>query len=555
MAHLNAFCIVLYCIQDKLTRRPVFGTIVLDKLQEKLDFFVQSGSFSPSIKLTISIADFAGQEAYYNTHHTFMTTNNSIYVVVFDITRFLKPESRNKEYKRILFWLRSVRSHTNHEASVLLVATHIDDTNPQKVFEIQGYFQAMLATANYSYSKMIFWINDKPFYAIDNRLRKSQDICKLKQSIWQTAKSVLRDETSYPIRWLNFFTVLNGIREEACEEKSLSGLLMTFQDVKNSLKQKCVDRDDLEEMLEYFNVTGEIFFDRNDPFLSQYVVLDRELVVNFAEKLASIPEKSARGPLTPLWERLDERGLLHHNLANHLFHQETTTDDFDKVVLAILEQKGLICRCSGSDAPEDESDGDQQPHYIVPSMLPPGFPEVPDEEDIVKYYFDFGEFLPDALFTRLLARCQTQSDLQAETDEQHYLYREGGEFNLEASVGRFYYWLRLHTNHATQNLIEVSVKAYCDSNPFNLLKHLWQLVEDLRKEQFSGIKFHCGAECRFSRPHQDTARDKPLHILNEAHDNQPGFPEVRKYFTCGRREVTMNEYRQVSIYSLIVKSY
>ena len=542
------FIFLVNLILDKLTCRPVFGTIVLDKLQEKLDFFAQSGSFSPSIKLTISIADFAGQEAYYNTHHTFMTTNNSIYVIVFDITRFLKPENRDKEYKRILFWLRSVRSHTNHEASVLLVATHIDDTNPQKVSEIQDYFQAMLAKANHSYSKMICWNNDKPFYAIDNCSRKSPDICKFKQSMWQTARSVLRDETSHPIRWLNFFAVLNDIREKAYGEKSLSGL-MTLQDVKKSLEQKCVDQEDLEEMLEYFNTIGEIFYDKNDPFLSQYVVLDRELLVNFAEKLTTIPEKSARGPLTPLWERVAERGLLHQNLANHLFHchdHETTADDFVKVVLAILEQKGLICKCSGAGLPEDESDGDQQPNYIVPSMLPPGYPEVPDEEDIVKYYFDFGEFLPDALFTRLLARCQTQSDLQAETDEQHYLYREGGEFNLEASVGRFYYWLRLHTNHATQNLIEVSVKAYCGSNPFNLLKHLWQLVEDLRKEQFSGIRFHCGAECRFSRPHQDTSRDKPLHILNEAHDNQPEFLEVRKHFTCGRREVTMNEYRQVN---------
>ncbi|XP_072038182.1 uncharacterized protein [Amphiura filiformis] len=294
-------------------------------------------------------------------------------------------------------------------------------------------------------------------------------------------------------------------------------------------------------MLEHFNNIGEIFYAPNDPFLSQFILLDKQFLVKATESLISVPDESAQGQMRSLWRMLSQRGLLHISLAKHLFQND---GDFVKNVLSILEHIGLICKCSGSDLPEDDAIEDEEDTtYIVPTMLPHGSPEVPEDEGIQKFYFDFGNFLPDALFSRLLARCQAQSDLQCETDQQQYLFREGGEFYLEAPVGRFYYWLRLYTHHPAQNLIEVSVKAYCGTNPFNLLRHLWQLVVDLRKQQFQAIRFHCGAACPFGPPHQ-CAEDKPLHILDEAHENQETFSEPTKQFMCRHREVTLNEYRQ-----------
>ena len=79
-----------------------------------------------TMPLNLSLWDFAGQELYYNTHHTFMSVH-AVYIIVFSLVNFNKDTG--KQMERIQFWIESVRQHT--KSSVLLVGTHKDCVNNQ----------------------------------------------------------------------------------------------------------------------------------------------------------------------------------------------------------------------------------------------------------------------------------------------------------------------------------------------------------------------------------------------------------------------------------------
>ncbi|XP_072014381.1 uncharacterized protein [Amphiura filiformis] len=530
-------------IPDCLKIDSIFGGVILDDLRDKLALIVDGGSYLSRLPIWLRISDYAGQDIYYNTHHTFMTPD-ATYIVVFDLTDFVMKGLRDKAYKRILFWLRSIRTHSN--SPILLVGTHADQFDPSLISDIQNYFKTKLSKVNDSFLDRIAWNGDSPFFAIDNRRRTSLDIRKLKTVIWKTANQSFSVKETHLIRWLKFYTFMNAKREAA--KKCLMKLLMTVDEVKNGFDQTA---DDFDETLEYFNKIGEIFYNTKDPFLRQYVLLDKNVIVQAAEAIHLIPEITKQGSLMSYWKLLSERGILHFKVAKNLFDKDGAANANERVlvVLAMLESYNLICKIPVSELNNDaEVNFKSRPNYFVPSKLPHGVPDVPSDDDICKYYFDFGDFMPNALFSRLLACCQATSSLQCETDQSRYLYREGGEFQIEFknNLGRFYFWLQLNTDNPEQNLIMVSVKPHCGSNPFNLLRHLWQQVEDLRSELFRGIRYHCGAECQWSPPHQ-MAEEKALHILDEAHQNQQTFLRPSKTFMCRHRKIQLDEHRQFRV--------
>jgi len=75
---------------------------------------------SPIIKVTLSAWDFAGQDIYYTTHQFFLS-EQSLYLLVFDLSKPL-------EHSKIEFWLQSIWARTK-QAPVIIIGTHRDSKN------------------------------------------------------------------------------------------------------------------------------------------------------------------------------------------------------------------------------------------------------------------------------------------------------------------------------------------------------------------------------------------------------------------------------------------
>ena len=70
-------------------------------------------------RLSLDIWDFAGQELYYCSHQFFLTSDRSLYLLVFNLTD-PAPE------QRLAVWLNSLLVHAGPSAPVYLVGTHLD---------------------------------------------------------------------------------------------------------------------------------------------------------------------------------------------------------------------------------------------------------------------------------------------------------------------------------------------------------------------------------------------------------------------------------------------
>lgn len=181
-----------------------------------------------------------------------------------------------------------------------------------------------------------------------------------------------------------------------------------------------------------------------------------------------------------------------------------------------------------------------------------GNPIIPDDLKTIEIFFDFGDFMPDAFFTFVLARCQNYSKLQFQTDEQTYIYKKGGFFVGDNSFGSSCYWLHreiMETNAATQKLIRLTVPhSSCDRVTI-IFERVWKVIDDLRKQQFKSVHFHCGPLCPFDSPHANT-KGKRHHVLEVARDGQEEF-EVPKTLRCLHRTTDTASLLQVCLHLLL----
>ena len=75
--------------------------------------------------LSFSIWDFGGQAVFYTLHHLFLT-EYGCYVLVFDLTKLLREESRKDTIEYLRFWLFSKKLHAPN-ASVFIVGTRCNE--------------------------------------------------------------------------------------------------------------------------------------------------------------------------------------------------------------------------------------------------------------------------------------------------------------------------------------------------------------------------------------------------------------------------------------------
>ena len=472
-----------------------------------------------TMPLHLSLWDFAGQDLYYNTHHTFMSVH-TVYIIVFSLLNF--SEDYVKQTNRIQFWIESVRQHT--KSSVLLVGTQKDCVNNQLLEETESHLRSL----KYVSSHLIF--NEKScFFAIDNSkpISEDDDILVLRSRIHEATMKVKHVSENYPIKWREIYEFVQDLRCKSPLFITLSGLQQRIR------KYHLQDTKELFKVLTFFHDNGDIIYDPVDSVLRQFVFLDPQAIIDIMQALVVIPDSSEMNSYVSSWEYFEQTGIMDDSLLKHIIlskmpaSSEITNDHVD-VLISVLQAKDLICKIECY-----RKKGIKQEMYVVPSKLPPG----PDLSRLnvtwnKRYYINFISILPDAVFFRLMCRCVLYSNTVSCGPDQRMIFKDGGLFTLGSN---FLFMLRKIQPCKEQRIIEVSVKAAHAGCTLEILKHLCRILETLRCRDFPNLVFNAGVVCRYKEPHQDCREAGMLHILDLNPELESEIPEQNIFRQCNGR--------------------
>ncbi|XP_077997209.1 uncharacterized protein LOC144450470 isoform X2 [Glandiceps talaboti] len=478
------------------------------------------------LPVTLSLWDFAGQQFYYNTHHVFIASR-AIYLIVFKLPNFKLCNNRDEQLKRLLFWLHSVCTHAMCSyPSIILVGTHRDSVSPDVREEIASYLKEKLFDTNAMYcNSLILNTDNTPLFSIENSITNENGTEILRQRVLSSLRENY-DKDTYPIRWARFLPFLNiNIQEYGKErkdkKKDKKKRVTTFEYAAEIAKDLVgiEDRDELTRMLRFFHQAGEVIYLDNDPVLRQFVILDPQLLVDVMKTIVNIPDERKRKEMSVYWNQLEMRGILHHILLKRLLKPFAPDA---KVMVTLLQAYDLIYPLGKISKSTHGVSGFAE-EYVIPSMRPvytddPATlgPITPDKV----FYFDFGYFKPDSILSRLLAKGIGIS-------QTSLVYRNVGRFTID---GEYSFRMELVENLPEQHLIKITIASTIGSNPFSLLRRLYNFVNAMANREFPNLVYKCGILCPFPSPHEGCENERMLHILELA-SHERDFPFATRKVT------------------------
>ncbi|XP_077990265.1 uncharacterized protein LOC144444644 [Glandiceps talaboti] len=481
-----------------------------------------------SLPMTLNFWDFGGDEFYYCSHHAFIA-NEAMFLLVFDMRRFMNVHNRDKELKRLVFWLHSINTNaTNPSSLVFLVGTHRRFVAKEEQREIARYLKSKLYDSKSLYCNRLV-INEQdntPLFVVENSKGTDKSGVKnLRRMILKYSTEADFMKKEFPIRWRCFidcvnkgfskpnpFNVFTKYFWNNCTQKSKS--VTPFIDAFNKARINCgiEDEEDMKAMLVFYHQRGDLIYVANDPCLSEYVIINPKVLIDAMSAIINIPEEKYRHPkMADKWNELKSNGIIHHDLLVSLLQAILGDDNDVKVIVKLLQLYDFICTCPIGEIDEAPPEScDTANEYMVPSMTPTC--EKPEGLGPVKpynvFYFDFGYFRPDAIFCRLMSRCIQKA--------HHYqVYANAGQFSKD---GQYSCRLEVEANLPEQNLIKVVIKTVRGTNPFTVLGMLNKYVADITKRDSPNSKYKCGVLCQMPVSstavlHEGCPNRKMHHIL------------------------------------------
>ena len=455
-----------------------------------------------AMPLKLSLWDFAGQELYYNTHHTFIS-EHAIFVVVFDLVSFINNPTLVCE--RIEFWVDSVKQHTS-DASIILVGTHIDHVDDIVREKANNVLKNYLDTSNIIFNEKLC------YFAIDNTnsTEGQDDVVHLRTTIRGAARGMKHVSQEYPIKWRRF---LNFIKER--RSQSSGSPLIEVSELERVMHEfQIYSSKELVDALNFFHKRGDIFYDAIDTFLRQYVAPDQQVIIDIMQSLVSLPD-TIMTRFYAQCKMFQETGSLSYELLHSIIalRLNVTEEKSIRVIIRMLQEKDLIFKIQSSKNVNKKHRGNAkhtEEMFVVPSLLPSNLTNFSEPYSWTKhYYIDFGQLLPDAVFLRLLSRCALKSgDFLSDLST---LSKQGGIFSLGED---FRFQMRKMQPSKQQNVVEISVKVVHDGCPLEVLKYLCDILDMLRCRDFPNLHFKAGPLCMHDEPHQGCRYQGMLHIID-----------------------------------------
>ncbi|XP_065828140.1 uncharacterized protein [Oscarella lobularis] len=501
--------------------------------------------------------DFAGQELYYMLHHLYLTPN-SIYVVVFDFSKVCGDINRRIQHvNKLLFWLTSVVTHGREDASIFLVGTHRDSCQKEDREDAVRYIVNRLQSYHYNICRRSDQeTGDLSFvFRIENSgERDDSEIVLLRQLILEELDRKRERDRKVPIRWLELEDkiVANSQQQQQQQQDDsalsldLTSKIVTVVDLEQA---SGMTPEDFTGALKYLKNAGVVFHCSDSERLKDYVILDMDFLISAVRSLVSIPSPSRRprGRLGRSWERLRTEGIADGNLLKHVWK-----DNLNHIglVLEYLEHYGIMHNISSHSGNPME--------YAMVAFLPEQRDLTLADAKRSSAVFDGGSIFvgfdkhfgsQHSLFNVLLTRAYRES--QCVENFTPCWWNKGGIFVIE--VPHFY-------GHQIVYKLEFYEDGFEISTTSALIRHIWNLLDDIRVTLFKSVQFWIGPCCpvclpsgRDSKPPLDASeRTTPplnsLHVLpmaksssSENHDLRQ-FQSVLPRLYCGNREVDFDKY-------------
>ncbi|XP_019617954.1 PREDICTED: uncharacterized protein LOC109465244 [Branchiostoma belcheri] len=553
--------VAFFVSTDLYDKKSVFFNseyvVVHDKLAEEKTLVEQ-------VPVKLTLMDFAGDEDFYSMHHFFMA-REAVYIVVFSLEEAFRRRRREEgeedeeeatrslqnTFRRLLFWLDSIDAHSSDtESLVFVVGTHRDSVSSAQQQEVATFLRTHLYTGTKYSARLVVNSTDTPYFPVENSAPlQDQDFARLRRVVWEKMRQVAYMKRECPIKWQRFSDVINTLRTNGDPH------VVPYLDLLDKVRQEGIldDEDDFRRMLSFLNRSGQVIYRQEDAVLSQYVVVDPQVMVDAMKSITTLPRRCAELPTYR--ERhalLQAKGILDGDYLREVLNE--VKPDHADVLTTLLVSHAFLCPL-----PQHPADkiAQQKQMYIVPPMLPRyeadqpgGFLEKHHDDDNVEYYIDFDSFEPSPVFYRLVAKLVCETDFRIRARGAPFVFRDRACFQLHR---RFYFTLELVRPTTDQHLIQITVKKTTSTAADGqLIGELHGKLETIRRRDFPCLMYTIGPRCPHPPPHLGCSTEPGRMHVVEVVESGEEFPDTSQplKLLCRDREVVVDMSRPRSRPSL-----
>ncbi|XP_072030193.1 uncharacterized protein [Amphiura filiformis] len=214
--------------------------------------------------------------------------SNFAHVLIILSVLFSQPSLRTSELNRIKFWMTSVYQHAN--SPLFLVGTHLDCIDSDDLEQIRKYLDTQLFSQRYPFLQNLIVNKASPFFCIDNSgtlVQLSQltdDTVNLRDAIRRESEHAKPMNQEYPIRWRRFLDFVKAKHKSLSSTREQPFISLSNLKKNNTDEFGFSDAKEINEMLKFFNSSGEILYDSVDSILRQFIILQPQFLVDIMEE-------------------------------------------------------------------------------------------------------------------------------------------------------------------------------------------------------------------------------------------------------------------------------
>ncbi|XP_062579878.1 uncharacterized protein LOC134241876 [Saccostrea cucullata] len=320
----------------------------------------------------VTVWDFGGQEVFYATHQTFLSSS-CLYMLVFDLN-VLDKHSQDTGFPKIV-----------------LVGTHADlfpmENKGIKLWEIVQKLEDFFRGSTQRSHLIIdirYFINATDVNGVPFEL--------LRQCIMETAESLPDWGKLIPRKWIL-------LENEISDMKSSGRKIVSVEEIHNLCKNKGgFERQDIEDFLNFQNSLSKVLYFK-ERYLKEKVILDPKWVIDALSSFITDEHfvKQKESYEAKDWLTLKETGKISMRFIDNLW-KETEFGTFRDHLIKVLCRLDLITQSKIKNM------------FYVPSMVQQKCPTVDYNEicqavevGLVSFRFSFrNKFLPPAVFYRMI---------------------------------------------------------------------------------------------------------------------------------------------------------
>ena len=345
-------------------------------------------------KLSLSLWDFGGQEAFHAIHHILLT-ESGLYILVFDMRELIHANTKVAR-DNLAFWLRSISTHAPG-SNLIMVGTFCDSIEGAKDVERVDSNVRELVQA---YSIIENTTSGLSFFPIDNKSQKGILDLRLK------VEEIIRNDTAVKqpvsIRFIRFLDLLLSFRQDH--------KYIRYSDAVHVATTVGLKAHEVDQALQLFHQRGIIVHLDTTEALKSIITIDPQWLIDgiaviirdfriHSYDLAKIKHVGLEDDM----KNLVDKGLASRDLMEYLWHS------FEFDYFLDLMRKTLLL---------SEWNFKQEKLYLIPSLL--------SNENMVKaapndgstVVFDFSEtFFPSGFFQRLVCLCVEYSSMKSNSYE------------------------------------------------------------------------------------------------------------------------------------------